>query len=89
MADSTNTVPSAFKANNRWVCENIEKLRQQYNNQWIAVLNQTVVDNGTDLKKLVDRLKTKHSRDYIEIAVEYIATEGTEEPDSDDSELPQ
>ena len=89
MANSTNDVPSAFKANNIWICENIEKLRQQYNNQWIAVLCRAVVDSGPDLRKLVDRLKTKHSRDYVEIAVEYIAVEGTDEPDSDDAELPQ
>jgi hypothetical protein len=86
MADSTNDVPSAFKANNRWICENIEKLRQQYNNHWIAVLNQAVVDSDPDLKKLVDRLKANHSRDYFEIAVEYIVAEGTEKPDSDDAE---
>jgi hypothetical protein len=89
MADSTNNVSSAFKANNRWICENIEKLRQQYNNQWVAVLNQAVLDSGPDLRKLVDRLKAKHSRDYVEIAVEYIAAEGIEEPDLDDAELPQ
>jgi hypothetical protein len=88
MADSTNKVPSAFKANNRWICEKIEELRQQYNNQWVAVHNQAVVDSGPDLRKLVDRLKTKHSRDYIEIAVEYIAAEGIE-PDIDDVELHQ
>jgi hypothetical protein len=81
MADSTNNVPSAFKANNRWICENIEKLRQQYNNQWVAVHNQTVVDSGLDLKKLVDRLKAKHTSDYAEIAVEFITTgESEEEP---------
>jgi hypothetical protein len=86
MADSTNNVPSAFKANNRWICENIEELRQQYNNQWVAVHNKTVVDNGPDLRKLVDRLKTKHSTVYAEIAVEYITAAETEEPDMDSSE---
>jgi hypothetical protein len=79
MADSTNNVPSAFKANNRWICENIEKLRQQYNNQWVAVLDQAVVDSDQDLRKLVDRLKVKHSGVYSEIAVEYITAEEPEE----------
>lgn len=82
MADSTNTVPSAFKANNRWICENIEKLRQQYNNQWVAVHNQAVVDSGLDLRKLVDRLKAKHPSDYAEIAVEFITTGESEEEQS-------
>lgn len=75
MLDSTNNVPSAFKDNNRWICENIEKLRQHYNNQWVAVLNQTVVDNDLDLRKLVDRLRAKYLSGYAEIAVEYITAE--------------
>lgn len=79
MADPTNDVPSAFKANNRWICENIEKLRQQYNDQWVAVLNKAVVDSGPDLRKLVDRLKSKHSTVYAEIAVEFITTGEQEE----------
>jgi hypothetical protein len=81
MADSTNNVPPAFKTNNRWICENIERLRQQYDNQWVAVYNQTVVDSDLDLKRLVDRLRAKYTGDYAEIAVEFITTgESEEEP---------
>jgi hypothetical protein len=79
MVDSATNVPLAFKVNNRWICENIEKLRQQYNNQWVGVLNQAVVDSDPDLKKLVDRLKAKHSNVYSETAVEYITTSESEE----------
>lgn len=89
MPDTTNNVPSAFKANNRWICENIETLRQQYNNQWVAVHNQAVVDSGPDLRKLVDRLKAKYSSAYSEIAVEYITATETEETDFDNSDFPQ
>jgi hypothetical protein len=78
--------PSAFKANNRWICENIEELRQQYNDQWVAVLNEAVVDSGPDLRKLVERLKAKHSTVYAEIAVEYITAAETEETDKDSAE---
>jgi uncharacterized protein (UPF0305 family) len=81
---------SAFKANNRWICENTEKLKERYNNQWIAVLNQAVIDSGSDLRKLVDRLKTAHSIDYPEIAVEYIdAAAETEEANMDFENLKQ
>ncbi len=75
MAESS----SAFKSNNNWICENFEKLTQQYNSQWVAVLNQVVIDSGPDLRKLVDRLKAAHSSVYSEIAVEYIAVEEPEE----------
>jgi hypothetical protein len=86
MADSTNDVPSAFKANNKWICGNIEKLRQQYDNQWVAVLDQAVVDSGPDLRKLVDRLKAKHSNVYAKIAVEYVTAAEKEETDMDSPE---
>ncbi len=64
-----------FKANNHWICENFYKLKQQYNNEWIAVLNKTVVDKDPDLKKLVNRLKNEHLAVYKQIAVEFIAEE--------------
>ena len=41
----------------------------------VAVLNNAVVDHDPDLKKLVKRLKTQHSKVYNQIAVEYVACE--------------
>ncbi len=75
MTESANNVLSDFQRNNRWISENYNNLKKQYNNQWIAVLNNTVVDHDPDLKKLVKRLKTQHSEVYSQIAVEYVSSE--------------
>ena len=68
-------VLSRFEGNNRWISENYDNLKAQYNNQWVAVLNNAVVDHDPDLKKLVKRLKAEHSKVYSQIAVEYVTYE--------------
>ena len=75
MVESATDVLSDFQRNNRWISENYDHLKKQYNNQWVAVLNNAVVDHDPDLKKLVKRLKTQHSNDYGQIAVEYVTSE--------------
>jgi ribosomal protein L20 len=62
----------AFKANNRWISDNQKLLKQKYGDQWVAVLNQAVIDNDDDLRQLINRLKEAHIDVYTEIAVEYI-----------------
>lgn len=72
---SVAEVLSNFEGNNRWISENYDKLKKQYNNQWVAVLNTAVLDHALDLKKLVKRLKAQHSKVYIQIAVEFVTSE--------------
>jgi len=75
MIESEADVLSDFEANNRWISENYDQLKKQYDNQWVAVLNNVVVDHDPDLKKLVKRLKTQYSKVYNQIAVEYVTSE--------------
>ena len=75
MVESATDVLSDFQRNNRWISENYDHLKKQYNNQWVAVLNNAVVDHDPDLKKLVKRLKAKHSKVYSQIAVEHVTSE--------------
>jgi Family of unknown function (DUF5678) len=72
---SVAEVLSNFEGNNRWISESYDKLKKQYNNQWVAVLNNVVLDHDLDLKKLVKRLKAQHSKVYIQIAVEFVTSE--------------
>lgn len=67
-----------FKANNRWIIDNQHMLKKSYSDQWVAVLNQTVIDKDVDLRKLVNRLKETQSSVYSQIAVEYIPEEEPE-----------
>ena len=75
MADSAIDILTDFEANNRWITENYEGLKKQYNNQWVALLNNSVVDNDSDLRKLIKRLKAQHSNVYNKIAVDYVTSE--------------
>jgi hypothetical protein len=75
LMDSEIEVLSEFKRNNRWISENYHNLKKQYNNQWVAVLNNAVIDHDPDLKKLVKRLKAERLKVYNQIAVEYVTSE--------------
>jgi hypothetical protein len=78
MEESANDALSEFQRNNRWIIDNYDKLKKQYNNQWVAVLDGAVVDHDAELKKLVKRLKTQHPKVYSQIAVECITSEESE-----------
>jgi hypothetical protein len=78
MAESASDVLSAFALNNRWIIENYENLKKQYSDKWVVVYKNAVVDNDSDLKKLIARLKLQYSKVYNQIAVEYVACD---EPD--------
>jgi len=58
--ESATDFLSDFQRNNRWIIENYNNLKKQYNNQWIATSNKAVLDHDSDLKKLVKRLKTHY-----------------------------
>ncbi len=68
-------VLSNFEDNARWISENYDKLKKEFNNEWVAVLENTVLDHDSEFKKLVKRLKTQHSKVYYQIAVEYVTCE--------------
>jgi hypothetical protein len=78
MVESATDVLSDFQRNNRWISENYDNLIKQYNNQWVGVLNNVVVDHDPDLRKLVKRIKTQYLKVYNQIAVEYITSEEIE-----------
>jgi hypothetical protein len=69
---------SIFKESNKWITLNYVELKQTFNNEWIAVLNNAVLDHDMDLKTLVKRLKNQRPKEYNKIAVEYIKTEETD-----------
>jgi hypothetical protein len=74
-SESAPDAISDFESNNRWITENYENLKRKYKNQWVAVLNNAVLDCDADLKKLVTRLKKQHLKFYNKIAVEYVDSE--------------
>ena len=73
--ESAVDILSNFEANAKWLRENYELLKKDFNNEWVAVLNKAVIDHDSDLTKLVKRLKTRYSKAYNKVAVEYVTTE--------------
>lgn len=69
-------VLSRYEQNAKWASRHYEELKKKYLDEWIAILDEAVVDHDRDLGKLVRRLRKNHTENYNEIAVEYItATE--------------
>jgi hypothetical protein len=64
---SPDHITSIFKESNKWITLNYVELKQTFNNEWIAVLNNAVLD-----------LKNQRPKEYNKIAVEYIKTEETD-----------
>jgi len=64
---------SRYGDNVRWIRENYEELKKFFKDEWVAVLDEKVIDHDRDLSRLVRRLREKRLN-YGEIAIEYIAT---------------
>ena len=73
--ESAVDVLSNFEANAKWLRKNYGKLKKKFNNEWVAVLDEAILDHDPDLEKLVKRLKTQHTKVYNQIAIEYVTTE--------------
>jgi hypothetical protein len=72
------TVLSGYEENAKWLSSNNEKLKKQYNNQWVAVLDEKIVDHDTSLAIMVKRLKKKFAKFYGQIATDYVSTKEIE-----------
>jgi len=76
--ESIVAVLSRFEENAKWLSSHYEELKKRFKDEWIAVLNETVVDHDRELDRLVKRLRKKYSEAYNEIAVEYVTAKKME-----------
>ena len=72
--ESAVAILSSYEESAKWLSGNYEKLKRQFNNEWVAVLDTTMIDHDTSLADLVKRLRKKYSKTYSQIAVEYVTT---------------
>ena len=72
------TVLSSYEENAKWLSSNYEKLKKQYNNQWVAVLDERIIDHDTSLAIMVKRLKKKFAKFYGQISVDYVSVKEIE-----------
>ncbi|MGQ9723286.1 MAG: DUF5678 domain-containing protein [Candidatus Jordarchaeum sp.] len=75
---SVVAVLSKYEENTKWASRHYEELKKKYVDEWIAVLNETVVDHDRDLSRLVKRLRKNYPENYNEIAMEYITAKEIE-----------
>ena len=69
---------SRYEENAKWLSKNYTRLKKKYKNEWVAVLNKTVIDHDPHLDRLIKRLRQKHPQTYSQIATEYITTKEIE-----------
>ena len=75
---SVVAVLSKYEENAKWISKHYEELKKKYRDEWIAVLNEVVVDHNRELSKLVERQRRKYLKNYNEIAVEYVTAKEIE-----------
>jgi 2-oxoglutarate dehydrogenase complex dehydrogenase (E1) component-like enzyme len=60
-----------FKKDFDWFQNNYSDLKKNHIREYVAILNETLIDNDKSLNKLMSRLKKKY-KDTNSIVVEYI-----------------
>ncbi|MEM2970704.1 MAG: DUF5678 domain-containing protein [Candidatus Bathyarchaeia archaeon] len=75
---SVVAVLSRYEENAKWVSRHYEELKKKYVDEWIAVLDEAVIDHDRDLGKLVKRLRKNYTESYNEIAIEYVTAKEIE-----------
>ena len=55
-----------FDADLQWFAQHKDELLAQYDGQFVAILNGTVVDSDADFEKLAERIYAKYGyRDFV------------------------
>ncbi len=73
--NSVVDVLSRAEENAVWLSKNYEKMKKEYNNQWVAVLETKVVDHDSNFDRILKRVKQKFGTQFDEISLDYVTTE--------------
>ena len=58
--------------NFKWIGKNYNMLVKKYNDKWIAVLNERVVESGSSLEPLKNKMRKKYGEAFDDIVFEFI-----------------
>ena len=61
-----------FELDMKWLSQHYDRLKEQYPDQYVAVLDHKVVDHDDSLKSLVARLDQKYQANSGRIAIKYV-----------------
>jgi hypothetical protein len=73
--ESAIDILTRFEENDDWLSVHYDELKNLYDNQWVAVLRNSVIDHDADYKQLKKRLRQRFSQEYNEIATEYVTSQ--------------
>jgi hypothetical protein len=73
--ESAIDILTRFEENDDWLIVHYDELKNVYDNQWVAVLRNSVIDHDADYKQLKKRLRQQYSQEYNEIATEYLTSQ--------------
>jgi hypothetical protein len=73
-----DSVVAVYEDNVRWISKHYDELKKRFKDEWIAVLNKTVIDHDCELVRLVERVRRKYFEVYNEIAVDYVTVKEIE-----------
>lgn len=71
-------VLSRYEENAKWISKHYEELKKKLTDEWVAAFDSAIIDHDRELNKLVKRLRKKYTKDYNEIAVDYVTTKEIE-----------
>jgi thymidylate kinase len=60
-----------FDKNLEWFQSNYEELKKQYNNEYVAIDNQRLLDHNPDLERLIERIRREYG-DLGAFVIEYL-----------------
>jgi di/tricarboxylate transporter len=75
---SVVAVLSRYEENAKWISKHYEELKKKLTDEWVAAFDSAIIDHDRELNKLVKRLRKKYTKDYNEIAVDYVTTKEIE-----------
>jgi hypothetical protein len=60
-----------FGKNLTWFQSHYEELKRQYNNEYVAIDNEGLLDHDPDLETLVERIRRENG-DLVAVVIEYL-----------------
>ncbi len=64
-----------FERDTDWINRHYDELKEKYPFEFVAVLDEEVIDHSKSIEELRERLKTEYPGEYQRIVVEYLTPE--------------
>lgn len=62
-----------FEKDTDWLQKHYDKLAEKYPDEYIAVLNEKIVDHNRDLRRLMGRIEAKYPKERGRVAIKFVS----------------